>query len=159
MWPELREQLAVEEAQLWQLFEVHGALLEKCRKLPPGPIELSALGAFLHSLYTGIENSFRRVTLELGGEIPKGDAWHRRLLREMTQPAAARPPFISLGLAEKLGQYLQFRHVFRQAYSFQLVWQKMAPLVLGAEEVFSELRAEIALFSARMDEREGTPMG
>jgi hypothetical protein len=154
VWLELRDQLAVEEAQIRQLFEVHLELLAKCRAEEPNAIELSALGAFLHSFYTGIENLFRRVAVELDDEMPRGDAWHRRILRQMAEPASSRPAFISHELEERLTLYLQFRHVFRQAYSFLLQWQKMAPLVLGSEELFEQLRTEITSFSARMDEKE-----
>jgi hypothetical protein len=75
VWPELKEQLEVEQAQLRQLFEIHRPLLERCRVQGPDAIELSALGAFLHSFYTGVENLFRRVTLELGSRMPQGEAW------------------------------------------------------------------------------------
>ena len=152
MWPELRDQLAVEQAQLDRLFNLHRELLESCRREMPGGVELSALGAFLHSFYTGLENLFRRVTVELGKSVPQGDAWHRHLLQGMTQATAERPAFLSAELAERLKPYLQFRHVFRQAYSFQLQWEKMAPLVLESESVFARFCAEIVTFTARMDE-------
>jgi hypothetical protein len=149
----LKDQLAVEQAQLQQLFELHYPLLEKSRHQEPNPIELSALGAFLHAFYTGVENLFRRVTLELGDSLPQNEAWHQRLLRHMMAPAEQRPAFVSSELGEQLKVYLQFRHVFRQAYSFQLHWEKMAPLVHASEEVFRRLREEVALFVDRMEER------
>lgn len=43
-------------------------------------------------------------------------------------------------------EYLEFRHVFRQAYSFQLRWDKMSPLVLGCEETLRQLEAELDVF-------------
>jgi hypothetical protein len=152
VWPELKEQLEVEQAQLRQLFEVHRPLLEKCRSQEPNAIELSALGAFLHSFYTGVENLFRRVTLELGGRMPQGEAWHQRMLQEMMQADERRPAFISAELGEQLKIYLGFRHVFRQAYSFQLHWEKMAPLTHSLEETFVRLQSEIAVFVSRMNE-------
>ena len=36
-------------------------------------------------------------------------------------------------------KYLRFRQVFRNAYSFDLDWQKMSPLVLRLEESFQKL--------------------
>jgi hypothetical protein len=86
VWTDLREQIAVERAQLQKLLEIHRSLLEECRSRAPNSIELSALGAFLHSAYTGVENLFQRITVELGGRPPQGDAWHQRLLRQMTEP-------------------------------------------------------------------------
>jgi hypothetical protein len=133
VWPELKDQLGIEQEQLRQLFELHHPLLETSRHREPNPIELSALGAFLHSFYTGVENLFRRVTLELGDTLPQNEAWHQRLLQRMTAPTDSRPAFITAELEEQLKVYLQFRHVFRQAYSFQLHWAKMAPLVFASE--------------------------
>jgi hypothetical protein len=39
----------------------------------------------------------------------------------------------------QFSQYLRFRHVFRNAFSFDLDWQKMSPLVLRLEETFKKL--------------------
>ena len=151
MWPDLRDQIAVEEAQLQQLLALHRPLLEKSRSQAPDPIELSALAAFLHSLYTGIENLFRRVAIEIDGGIDKGEGWHRRLLLQMTEERKGRPAVISRGLLDRLQPYLQFRHVFRNAYSFQLQWDKMQPLVLESEEIFRALQTEIAAFAFCME--------
>lgn len=153
MWPDLRDQIAVEEAQLQQLLALHRPLLEKSRSQAPDPIELSALAAFLHSLYTGIENLFRRVAIEIDGGIDRGEGWHRRLLLQMAEERGSRPAVISPGLLDRLQPYLQFRHVFRNAYSFQLQWDKMQPLVLHCEEIFSDLQTEIAAFASRMESK------
>ena len=36
-------------------------------------------------------------------------------------------------------QLQRFRHVFRNAYSFDLDWRKMSPLALRLEETFQKL--------------------
>jgi hypothetical protein len=155
VWPDLKEQIAVEDAQLRQLLDVHRPLLEKCRLEEPNPIELSALAALLHSFYTGVENLFRRVAVEVDGGSVQGDHWHRRLLQQMTEPGEARPSVISPELYDRLHPYLQFRHVFRSSYSFQLRWDKMAPLVLHYEETFAAFCVELFAFSVEMDKRHG----
>jgi hypothetical protein len=45
-----------------------------------------------------------------------------------------------------LNEYLRFRHVFRNAYSFDLDWRKMAPLVLRLEETFQRLEKVLDAF-------------
>lgn len=156
MWPDLKDQIAVEMAQLQQLLELHEPLLEKCRSEDPNPIELSAMAALLHSFYTGAENLFRRVAMEIDGGMVQGEEWHRRLLRQMTEVKAGRPEVISPQLYDRLLPYLQFRHVFRSSYSFQLRWDKMAPLVLDCKETLIALQAEIARFAVQMEERHGS---
>jgi hypothetical protein len=153
VWPDLKEQIAVEESQLERLLAIHQPLLERSRSQAPNDIELSALAALLHSFYTGIENLFRRIAIEIDGGIDKGEGWHRRLLVQMGISRDSRPSVVSGELLERLHSYLQFRHVFRSSYSFQLHWEKMQPLVLHCEETFDSLRAEIASFISQMDSR------
>ena len=114
---------------------------------PPNDIELSALAALLHSFYTGVENIFKRIAVELDGEPPRGEAWHRQLLDAMARPAKNRVAVISESLSDSLSEYLAFRHVFRQAYSFDLRWDKMSALVLNCEATFRRLEAELEAFS------------
>jgi hypothetical protein len=139
----LRKQIAVELQQLHHLLAVHQPLLIKCASAAPHAIEISALAALLHSFYTGIENLFKRITLESGQVLPAGEAWHRELLDAMTQSSASRVAVLSPALRDCLREYLRFRHVFRQAYSFQLRWDKMAALVLGCEGTLRELESAL----------------
>lgn len=143
MWDKLRKQISVEREQLRELINIHRPLLEKCVASEPDAIELSALAAMLHAFYTGIENIFKRVEVELGEDMPQGERWHRRLLKAMTGSRPKRPAVISQSLQETLGGYLGFRHVFRQAYTFQLKWARMSQLVLECEATFERLEREL----------------
>ncbi|HEV7924648.1 MAG TPA: hypothetical protein VGR14_04790 [Verrucomicrobiae bacterium] len=138
-WDKFRKQQAIEREQLQRLISGIHKLLVKCRATAPTDIELSALAATLHSFYTGIENIFKRVAVELDGEPARGDAWHRELLLRMKTATGRRPALLSAELYDTLNEYLRFRHVFRNAYSFDLDWRKMSPLVLRLEETFQKL--------------------
>jgi hypothetical protein len=138
-WDKFAKQQATEREQLQRLLSGFHDLLAKCRESDPTEIELSALAATLHSFYTGVENIFKRVAVELDGKPVHGDAWHRELLRRMKTPTPNRPALLSEELHDTLNEYLRFRHVFRIAYSFDLDWQKMSPLVLRLEETFQKL--------------------
>ncbi len=141
-----RQQSELEIEQLRLLIETHRSLLTKCATTAPDAIERSALATLLHSFYTGIENILKRTTLAADGGLPKGASWHRDLLESMTKPSSARKAVLSVALRERLQPYLEFRHVFRQAYSFQLQWEKMAALVLGCEEAFASLQKDLDAF-------------
>jgi hypothetical protein len=151
VWDRLRAHVAVEREQLRHLFNSHRPLLVKCDTIVPDTIELSALAALLHSFYTGIENMFKRVIVEGEEELPSGPVWHRRLLVAMTQPGPHRPAVISEPLAETLREYLDFRHVFRQAYAFELQWEKMSHLVQGCGRTLSQLERELDVFLAALE--------
>lgn len=146
MWPETRERAELELTLLRRLLDTHRSLLEKVRHSAPNDIELSALAAILHSFYTGIESIFKRIALEIDDSFPSGEFSHSNLLRQMTQSADRRPAVISEELRRRLRDYLDFRHVFRHAYTFELKWRKMSDLVLHCEETLDSLELELGQF-------------
>ena len=152
MWDRLRKQVALEQRQLSRLFDMYRPLVQKSAATQPDAVECSALAAMLHSFYTGVENIFKRIAVECDGRAPKGSAWHRALLDGMTEPGPNRPSVISTALRESLEAYLEFRHVFRQAYSFELQWEKMSPLALECEKTWQRLDAELQAFTKRLQE-------
>ena len=112
MSDKLRNELDVERKQLNRLIDEHRSLLDSCSSIKPSAIELSALATFLHSFYSGIENSLKRIAIEIDGGLPSGDAWHRKLLASMASATDLRPPVLSNTLYETMGEYLAFRHFF-----------------------------------------------
>jgi hypothetical protein len=156
VWPELHDELELELAQLETFVEAFRLLLTKTRTRVPDTVETVALAAFLHSFYTSIENVFKRMELHTEGRLPEGPAWHSQLLGRMVTAGENRPAVISPELHEKLFDYLSFRHVFRHAYSFELQWKKMAPLVSESETTLNQLQMELNRFFAGLDSREDT---
>lgn len=146
MSDKLRKQVDVERQQLSRLIGEHKSLLDGCASREPNAIELSALATFLHSFYSGIENSLKRVAVEIDGGLPSGSAWHRQLLTSMASATHLRPPVLSEALYETVSEYLAFRHFFRQAYSFHFEWSKMSDLVLNAQQVMRQFETEIDSF-------------
>ena len=126
--------------------ERHPELIEKCHSEAPTEVEIDALGALLHSFYTGVENVFSRVSLTLDGGLPTGQFWHVDMLDSMALATERRPAVISAELRARLRDYLQFRHVFRHAYSFRLQWDKMSSLVLGVQDAARQFAAELTDF-------------
>jgi len=157
VWGRLRKQIAVERAQLTMLLETHRSITGRCRTATPSAVECSAMAAVLHSFYTGIENIFRRVAIELDGGPPGGDAWHRGLLEAMVRPTDTRPAVISQEMRDRLHPYLQFRHFFRHAYAFQLRWERMAPLVHDTEDVLRSLESQLDAFSDFLSSEDAGP--
>ena len=147
----LKKQIKVEFEQLEYLLNTYEPLLKKCISESLDPIEISALAAMLHAFYTGIENIFKRVSTELDGGLPKTEIWHRTLLNAMALPGPIRPPVISQNLKDALRGYLDFRHVFRHAYTFDLRWAKMAGLVGECNKTYRKLKEDITAFFIQID--------
>ena len=149
MSPKTLKRVNLELALLHQLLETHRALLEKVHHSEPDQTELSALAAVLHSFYTGIESIFKRIAVEIDDSFPSGEFSHSTLLRQMVQSTDLRPAVISDDLRRQLLGYLDFRHVFRHAYTFDLKWRKMSDLVLRCEETLDRLQAELEEFFSK----------
>lgn len=143
---ELRESLAVERGLLRRLLEESSALIARCRTEPPGFTERWALAAMLHAFYNGVENLFKRIAMECDGGMPGGPSAHRDLLDSMARAGVSRPRVITDATRDLIEKYLDFRHMFRHAYTFDLRWDKMAAAVFGCEDALRQLESDLATF-------------
>ena len=130
------------------------ALLEQQSATAPqagDTFSLRARGSILHDFYNGIERVFVRIAEELNGGVPKGDQWHRQLLRDMSlEIPGLRPAVIDEDLERSLGDFLRFRHVFRSVYGFALEDRRMRPLEDDLPAVLSAFRRKVDGFLAWM---------
>ena len=148
---ELKRQIDTERAQLHHILKTHKGLLTRCRKVTPTVDELAALAAILHGFYNGVENIFKRIAVALDGNAPQGEFWHSDLIEKMTCSSKKRPALLSNTLNEQLQEYLDFRHVFRHAYTFDLKWLKMKHLVVGCKTILQQLEKEIEVFFIKLE--------
>ena len=108
---------------------------------------LRARGSILHDFYNGIERVFVRIAEELNGGVPQGDQWHRQLVTDMSIAIpGVRPAMIDAALADALGEFLRFRHVFRNVYGFVLDPERMRPLEERLPVVLATFRTQIQVF-------------
>lgn len=110
-----------------------------------------AVGSILHDFYSAIEKSFRVIARDLDGKVPGGPEWHRELLAQMVIAIpSVRPPVISAELADRLGELLGFRHVFRNVYGFHLAAEKI-DLILGKlPQIYQDYQREMNEFFQAM---------
>jgi hypothetical protein len=64
----------------------------------------------------------------------------------MAQPTAQRPAVISAVTAQRLLDYLSFRHFYRHRYSFFLDWDDLSELVQPLPEVWARTRRDFEEF-------------
>lgn len=72
------------------------------------------------------------------------------MLDQVADATEDRPAVLSEELKARLRLYLDFRHVFRHAYTFDLRWEKMRELVLDCGATLAALHEEIATFLAEV---------
>jgi hypothetical protein len=104
----------------------------------PSIIELAAIATFIHNFYNGVENILKRVLFYKQIEVKDTPTWHKDLLK-----ASFESGIISTDLYNYLSNYLSFRHFFVHAYSFDLNWEDMKPLVDSIEEIRNQFRQTI----------------
>ena len=128
-------------------------LLEEAKQAPGGDdtFTLRGRGSILHDFYTAVERIFVRIAEELNGGVPRGEQWHRQLLDDMAlELPGVRPPIISSELAERLGEYLRFRHVFRNVYGFVLESHRLKPLEVRLTAIYDDFYRQIRDFQSWM---------
>jgi len=64
----------------------------------------------------------------------------------MSESTAKRHAVLSPRLAEVLGEFLAFRHVFRGASIAGMRWEKLSPLIAKVDPTYALTRAEIEAF-------------
>jgi hypothetical protein len=139
-------QIQFEVEQIDQLFSLYADLLERVQQNKPDHVEIAAIASVLHSFYNGIENIFLSIAKEVDLQVPAGAQWHRDLLVQMSKQTAKRNSVISTELAQKLADYLGFRHFYRHSYSFFLEWGELQKLVIPLREIWVEVKGELSTF-------------
>ena len=64
-----------------------------------------------------------------------------------------RLPIISEDLFKDLKKYLDYRHLFRHIYGFELKWERIKPLCLLMSEVLNNFIKEIDKFLNKFEEK------
>lgn len=152
----LRQDIEFEQRQLRAHLAAFDPTLKAALRSQPGLNRTVVVGAALHSFYNGIEGILKRIAREVDGGVPRGEGWHRELLRSMSRPTRNRGPVFDENLAKRLEEYLAFRHVFRGHYGTELDWTHMQRLVEDLDRVGNEVHESLARFASSLpvdDER------
>lgn len=112
------------------------------------------IGSILHDSYNCCERIFRLIVGEINGAIPFGHEWHRQLLNKVIYDVKdVRPAIVSKELASELEEYLEFRHVFRNIYGFELLGDRLIRLKDKHNNTFNKFSGEIKKFLAWMSDQ------
>jgi len=143
MKPETLLKVEFEISQIDDLLADTMALLKLVHHKKPDTIESAALGLFLHSFYSGIENIMKFTVKETRGKLPDGNKWHKELLDLCFTKDDAQKELFSEKLKIVLDDYLSFRHFIRNTYSFKIKWERMAHLVLNIDMNWGNIKTDI----------------
>ncbi|MDE0555520.1 MAG: nucleotidyltransferase domain-containing protein [Candidatus Poribacteria bacterium] len=128
-------------------------IAERLEKIKTAPAEYreeieTTIAKNLVDCYSGIENIFRRIALDIDLRMPDGGRWHKELLTQMAEPQGERQPVISQETFEILEELLQFRHVFNNIYGGELVYKQTERNAKQVGELFNRFSKELDVFTA-----------
>ena len=104
-------------------------------------------GSILHDFYNACERIFKWIAKDINGDFNPSEQWHKELLFRMTVKITdVRPAVISEELAADLNDFLQFRHIFRNIYGFELKSDLLDRLVDQFDRTASRFIKEIRKF-------------
>ena len=142
----IKEQIEFKINEIDKLFFEYDLIFKKLEFEIPDLFDMTILGSVLHSFYNGLENIFDIIAKNIDGSVPTGNKSHQELLHQMASENNMRDEIIDEQLYLKLREYATFRHFYRHAYSFQLNWDKMKPLVEDIHGIWKETKQRLEKF-------------
>ncbi len=110
----------------------------------------AAIGSYIHGFYTGCEHIFRMISNFFENELD-AQHWHADLLKRMKlEIPGVRPKVLTNDVIAELDIYRGFRHVFREAYGYELDWKRLKPLAERMPDVAGKTFAQIMRFAANL---------
>jgi len=115
----------------------------------PEDIVVVGFAGYVHNFYNGLENVFDLIAEYIDNFKPHDKAWHKELLKQMAlEIQGVRPAVLTAELASVLEDYLEFRHLFRHTYSFDLDWDELKPKAEKLKPTFEKLEVAFQQFFA-----------
>lgn len=114
------------------------------RKGKDADFYLDSVAFNLQSFYSGIEQIFEIIANGIDEELPSGNRWHKELLDQMSiELPEIRPAIISNATKQELIEFLTFRHLVRDIYTFEIKPEKLERLVKMLPNTFEHFMKEI----------------
>jgi hypothetical protein len=102
----------------------------------------------LHDAYSGFERLFKQIAATVDGNVSSSPEWHRELLEQMgLDLPQVRPPVLTADSIRILDEYLRFRHVVRNVYTFSFDAERVGRLVKELNTAFDQIEKELLVFT------------
>lgn len=149
----LRERVRTELEKIEQIVDHAEGAVSRAEQQPKDEDYFMAAAALdLHSFYAGVERLLALIATEIDGGLPKSPRWHRDLLEQMTlEIRGVRPAALQPETQTALLDYLEFRHVVRNVYTFDLRPGRLQDLVTGVRAAFDLAHRDLLAFAEFLD--------
>lgn len=121
----------------------------KCAKenIRDADFYLDSVAFNLHGFYSGIEEIFETIANGIDNELPSGNRWHKDLLDQVSiEIIGIRPVVISNNTKKQLIEFLAFRHLIRDIYTFEIKPEKLGKLVEILPQAFENFKKDVNEF-------------
>lgn len=141
------------EEELANIYQLQNNLQDVREQQLDSEIEKRVFASIFSDFYMALERIFKIIAREIDAELPEGEDWHKKLLRQMSvELPGIRPVVFDKNLYHQLEEYLKFRHLVRNVYGFQLEYGRFAHLVDQMEKVVSEVGQQLTNFFNKMQD-------
>ena len=100
----------------------------------------------LHSFYNGVESVIVLFFKYINEKLPNDLKWHKTLFEMSFGNNSKNIKIISDNIKSELEKYLLFRHFIRHAYSSELDWNEMEPLINEIENIWQIIKTNFEVF-------------
>jgi len=149
----LAERLRTELQQLGKVVaRAEGALARARQNVQDQDYFIAAAALDLHSFYASIERLLELIAADVDKSQPTTARWHRDLLAQMAlNVPGLRPATLSQETHTALLEYLEFRHVVRNVYTFNLRPLRVTALIEGLRPAFEVVQRDLLTFADFLD--------
>lgn len=149
----LAERIKVELAALEQVVERVERALQRAAEDPEDRVYfLTSVALDLHGFYSGVERLLQLIARNIDQSLPAGPNWHRELLSQLTLLIPqVRPAVLAAETQVALIDYLGFRHVVRNVYTFNLNLNRVTELAEALRNTFSLTQRDLLAFVSFLD--------
>jgi hypothetical protein len=146
--------LRAELQSLEQLVARANSALERATRLPQDQDYFLAAAALdLHGFYVGLERLFELIAEDVDRAHPSGPHRHRNLLAQMAlEIERVRPAVLAPETSAALTDYLDFRHIVRNVYTFDLRPERVGELVRNLRPAFDLALRDLTAFAQFLEE-------
>jgi len=107
---------------------------------------MTAAAQVLHSFYNGVESIIVLFFKHMNEKLPNDLSWHKTLLEMAFGTNSHNIKIFRNEIKEKLDDYLSFRHFIRHAYSSELDWNAMEPLINEIDNIWKIVKEDFKNF-------------
>ena len=112
-------------------------------------IHLTAAASGVEHAYSGIEQAFKIIAVEIDGAAPTGEDWHARLCALMFTPIpGCRPAVLPAALRTDLDDLRAFRHRVRNLYGSELNVEVVKQKATHTPAILAKVRRALRVFES-----------